>query len=340
MELVNDAERFQFTRLAPGANAEDGADVVAGLTSSPKTLPCKYFYDAAGSVLFEQICETPEYYPTRTERSILARHAGDIAAQTGPCEIVEFGSGAAIKTRLLLDAYAQTADEVHFVPIDVSESALRESSLDLVSRYEALSIRGFSGTYEQALSALHPTPAAARMFIFLGSTIGNFRNAERKALVARISDVMAPGEFFLLGIDRRKDPGIIEAAYNDSQGLTARFNLNILSHLNRRFGGNIAVGAFTHRAAYEPKRHQIEMYLESGKAQKAALRGLGLSVAFAEGESIRTEISKKFDPAELAQEFSALGLAQVALWSDPKEWFSLALFRREGAINRANGAAA
>lgn len=339
MELVNELQRFQFTRLAPSAEARDGADVVAGLTSSPKTLPCKYFYDAAGSHLFEQICETPEYYPTRTERSILTRHAGDIAALTGPCEIVEFGSGTASKTRLLLDAYADGAKEVHFVPIDVSESVLRESSRDLVTRYAALSIRGFSGTYEQALAALHPAPAPARMFVFLGSTIGNFRNAERRAFVARIRDAMATGDYFLLGIDRRKDPAIIETAYNDSQGLTARFNLNILAHLNRRFHGNIVIDNFTHRAFYEPRRFQIEMWLESRVAQQAALADLGLSVGLARGESIRTEISKKFDPVELAAEFTAMGLGQVALWSDRKQWFSLVLFRLEAKVDGGDGAA-
>jgi dimethylhistidine N-methyltransferase len=329
MEFVNDAQRFQFTRLSPAAAAEDGADVVAGLTSTPKTLPCKYFYDAAGSDLFDQICETPEYYPTRTERSILARHADDIAALTGPSEIVELGSGSATKTRLLLDAYAKATDEVHFVPIDVSETVLRESSRDLVAHYDALSIRGYSGTYEQALAALHPPPAPARMFVFLGSTIGNFRNSERAAFVGRIRDVMAQGEYFLLGIDRRKDPAVIEAAYNDSQGLTARFNLNILAHLNQRFRGNIALDNFAHQAVYNTERHQIEMRLESQTAQKAALRDLNFSVGLGKGESIRTEISKKFDPVELAGELAAMGLGQVALWSDHKEWFSLVLFRRE-----------
>ena len=337
MELVNELERFQFTRLAGGgADASDGADVVAGLTSAPKTLPCKYFYDAAGSQLFEQICETPEYYPTRTERSILTRHAGDIAALTGPCEIVELGSGSASKTRLLLDAYAEATDEVHFVPIDVSESILRESSRDLVTRYAALSIRGFSGTYEQALAALHPAPAPARMFVFLGSTLGNFSDSERSAFVARIRDAMTRGDYFLLGIDRRKDAAIIEAAYNDSQGLTARFNLNMLTHLNRRFHGDIAVGEFTHRAVYEPRRHQIEMRLESRVAQTSNLADLGLSVDFAQGEAIRTEISRKFDPVELAREFTTLGLGQAAIWSDDKQWFSLVLFRGEDSASDGN----
>jgi L-histidine N-alpha-methyltransferase len=327
MELVQEAQRFQFTRLSSPSDTEDGADVVAGLSANPKTLPCKYLYDALGSQLFERICDTPEYYPTRTERGILTRNSADIAALTGPCELVELGSGSASKTRILLEAYARRADEVHFVPIDVSESILRQSSRDLVDRYDGLSIRGFSGTYEQALEALHPAPAPARMFIFLGSTIGNFSAAERAQFMAQIRAAMAPGEYFLLGVDRRKDPAIIEAAYNDAEGLTARFNLNLLSHLNRRFHGDFIVANFAHRAIYETQRHQIEIYLDSLADQQVTLLDLGLSVPVAKGEAIRTEISKKFDPGELAAEFAPLGLDHAATWSDDKEWFSLLLFR-------------
>ena len=327
MELVKDAQRFQFTRLAPAEEADDGADVVAGLESTPKTLPCKYFYDAAGSALFERICETPEYYPTRTERGILTKHAPDIAALTGPCELVELGSGSASKTRILLDAYAINGNEVHFVPIDVSESILRESSRDLINRYDGLSIRGFSGTYEQALAALHPAPAPARMFVFLGSTIGNFGNRERARFVDHMRGAMAEGEYFLLGVDRRKDPATIEAAYNDKAGFTAAFNINMLDHLNRRFHGDFVTQNFTHCAFYEPRRHQIEMHLESLTNQEVVLGDLGLSVSIKEGETVRTEISKKFDPGELTAEFDALGFSHRATWSDDREWFSLMLFR-------------
>jgi dimethylhistidine N-methyltransferase len=338
MEQVIELQRFQFTRLTRGPAADDGADVAAGLTSQPKTLPCKYFYDAAGSALFEQICGTPEYYPTRTERAILAANAGNIAALTGPCEIVELGSGSASKTRLLLDAYAMGAGQVHFAPIDVSENILRESSRDLVNQYDALSIRGYLGSYEQALAALHPTPAPARMFVFLGSTIGNFRNSDRAAFMGRIGDAMMPDDYFLLGIDRRKDRAIIEAAYNDSQGITARFNLNILVHLNRRFHGDFAVDAFTHRATYEATSDQIEMRLESRVAQKANLTDLDLTVSFDQGERILTEISKKFDPAEITGEFAAMGLDRVDMWSDDKQWFSLMLFQRAATLGGGNGA--
>lgn len=339
MELVKDAQRFQFTRLAPAEEADDGADVMAGLESTPKTLPCRYFYDAEGSALFERICETPEYYPTRTERDILIEHAGDIAALTGPCELVELGSGSASKTRILLDAYADTANEVHFVPIDVSESILRESSRDLLNRYDGLSIRGFSGTYEQALANLHPAPAPARMFIFLGSTIGNFRDRERVGFLARIQGAMTAGEYFLLGVDHRKDPAIIEAAYNDEAGLTAEFNVNMLAHLNRRFHGNFVTRNFVHQAFYEPRRHQIEMHLGSLTTQEVVLRDLDLSVTLGEGETIRTEISKKFDPAELAAEFGALGFSHRATWADDRAWFSVMLFHLEDTETGKTGAA-
>jgi len=329
MELVQDAERFQFTRLAPAEETDDGADVVAGLQATPKTLPCRYFYDTAGSALFERICQTPEYYPTRTERGILAEHAGDIAALTGPCELVELGSGSASKTRILLDAYAINGNEVHFVPIDVSESILRESCRELITRYDELSIRGFSGTYEQALAALPPAVAPSRMFVFLGSTIGNFGNQDRALFLARIRDAMTTGEYFLLGVDRRKDPAIIEAAYNDRAGLTAAFNLNMLAHLNKRFDADFSIPKFSHRAFYNSRRHQIEMHLESLTDQVVMLGDLALTARIAKGETIRTEISKKFDAAVLVAEHGALGFSHQATWSDDKEWFSLMLFRFE-----------
>lgn len=337
MELVHDVQRFQFTRLSPPSDSEDGADVVAGLEAEPKALPCKYFYDAVGSQLFERICKTPEYYPTRTERGILVHHAADIAALTGPCEIVELGSGSASKTRILLEAYSREADQVHFVPIDVSESILRASSRALVDQFDALSIRGFSGTYEQALAHLHPAPAPARMFVFLGSTIGNFEAEERTRFVAQVQGAMAEGEYFLLGIDRRKDPAVIEAAYNDADGLTARFNLNMLAHLNRRFHGDFEIAHFAHRAVYETRRHQVEIYLDSLAHQEVTLLDLDLTVDLAAGEPIRTEISKKFDPTGLADEFAALGLDHAATWSDAREWFSLMLFRSGARGEGAHG---
>lgn len=331
MEIIQDDERLTLTRLTTEAGDEDGSDVVAGLSAPQKTLPCKYFYDETGSELFERICATPEYYPTRTERAILSDCAAEIAEVTGPCELVELGSGSARKTRVLLEAYAEAADDVAFAPIDVSEEILLESSEALVDRFPGLSVHAYSGTYEDALANLHEPDAPQRMFIFLGSTIGNFNDEARSAFLARVRAAMAPGDFFLLGVDRQKDPAIIEAAYNDSEGLTARFNRNILAHLNARFDGDFDPDAFTHRAFYDRRLKRIEMHLVSDMAQDARLCDLDLDVDFAAGETIHTEISQKFDPASLGGELARIGLHATAMWSDSRDWFSLMLLSANGA---------
>lgn len=334
MEIIQDDERLTLTRLTTDAEADDGSDVVAGLGAAQKRLPCRYFYDETGSELFERICETPEYYPTRTERAILSGCAAEIADVTGPCELVELGSGSATKTRVLLEAYAEVEDGVAFAPIDVSEEILLESSEALVDQFPGLSVRAYSGTYEDALTNLHEPDAPQRMFIFLGSTLGNFTDDARKAFLARVRRAMAPGDFFLLGIDRQKDPAIIEAAYNDAEGLTARFNRNILSHLNARFDGDFDPEAFTHRAFYDRRLHCVEMHLVSDLAQGARLDHLDLDVDFAVGESIHTEISQKFDPASLGNELAGLGLETTAIWSDPRDWFSLMLLSADGVATQ------
>lgn len=328
MDSAKEEERLSVTRLDTTEEPDDGADVAEGLTARPKRLPCKYFYDAHGSDLFEDICATEEYYPTRTERRILETHAADIAAATGPVELVELGSGSARKTRVLLSAYSAANDEVHFAPIDVSGDMLEESSRRLVKRFDDLTIRGIAGTYEAALDVLHPAPAPHRMFLFLGSTIGNFEDADRAGFIARIHDAMAPGDYFLLGFDRIKDRAVLHAAYNDAAGVTAAFNLNILMHLNARFGGDFDVGRFRHVAFFNEDESRIEMHLESLADQRVRLDDLDLEVSFARGERIHTEISKKFDHDALADELRAAGFSRVATWSDAREWFSLMLLTR------------
>ncbi len=328
MDIRADAQRFSLTHLATAAEPDDGADVVAGLRATPKTLPCKYFYDAVGSELFERICATEAYYPTRTERAILQAHADDIAAATGPVELVELGSGSAVKTRVLLRAYSAAHDEVHFAPIDVSGTMLEASSRKLVDRFDELTIRGIAGTYEAALDALHPAPAPHRLFLFLGSTIGNFDAQERSDFIDRIYDAMMPGDFFLLGFDRIKDRAVLEEAYNDKEGITAAFNLNILAHLNARFHGNFRPARFRHVAFFNDDLSRIEMHLESREAQQVELADLGLATSFAAGERIHTEISTKFPPDTLSAELADHGFARVTEWSDPREWFSLMLLER------------
>ncbi len=327
---IVEGPRFQLTRIDHAETADDGADVVAGLTAAQKWLPCKYFYDARGSELFERICATPEYYPTRTERSILKAYAGEIAEATGPVEIVELGSGSAVKTRLLLEAYSARAPQVHFAPIDVSGEMLADSARALIARYDDLTIRGIEGTYEDALAALHPAPDGRRMFLFLGSTIGNFNEDERAGFLRHIHAAMLPGDFFLLGCDRIKDEDVLHAAYNDGEGVTAAFNRNMLAHLNARFHGDFRPSRFRHVAFWNTGASRIEMHLESDRDQSARLDDLDLDVAFQAGERIHTEISRKFDVDALRDELSALGFVPRATWSDEKDWFSLTLFSRGG----------
>jgi L-histidine Nalpha-methyltransferase len=303
----------------------DGEDVIQGLTKNPKTLPAKYFYDSRGSQLFEQICELPEYYPTRTEASILRQYAGEIARITGDCELVELGSGSSTKTRLLLNAYQSRNYSCKYVPVDVSASILKESALQLQVEYPALYVQGLIGTYEQALAQLTPASLPARMIFFLGSSLGNFTPQECDVLLNQIKDVLAPGDYFLLGIDLQKSQQILEAAYNDSQGITAAFNLNMLDHLNWRFQGDFDTNLFTHQAIYNQQENQIEMYLHCQTSHVVNLEKLGLNVTWKTGESILTEISRKFDLDTVEKELDSKGLKTIKSFTDPQKWFGLIL---------------
>lgn len=303
----------------------DGEDVIQGLTQIPKTLPAKYFYDARGSELFEQICDLPEYYPTRTEAAILRQYADEIAQITGVCELVELGSGSSTKTRLLLDAYQNLGHSSKYVPIDVSESILQSSAIQLQKDYPNLQIEAFVGTYEQALAQFQPTFFPARMIFFLGSSIGNFNPQECDRFLQQVTTVLAPGDYFLIGIDLQKPKPILEAAYNDVQGVTAAFNLNILSHLNWRFQANFDLNLFTHQAIYNQADAQIEMHLYSQASHSVSLNDLNLDISFQAGESILTEISRKFDLGTIQAQLAAKGLNTVRIWTDEQQWFGLIL---------------
>lgn len=323
-----DSDKFRWTEFPPDPEeVDDGHDVVEGLSEPQKTLPPKYFYDAHGSQLFEKICDTPEYYPTRTEEQILAYRAPQLVDLTGPCELIELGSGSARKTRALIEAYLDKGVPVRFLPVDVSGSILKESSRELVSQYPELEIWGLIGTYEQALSLLPPRELSARMMIFLGSTIGNLTDDETASFLSRSARALKAGEYFLIGFDLQKDPAVLEAAYNDADGVTADFNLNILRHLNRRYGGDLDPAGFEHLAFYNREEHRIEMHLKSRADQHASLEGLGLEVDFEKGETIRTEISRKFSVEGMVETFDAQGFDLVQHWTDPNDWFALALFQ-------------
>jgi len=307
------------------SNLSQGVDVVSGLTQVPKTLPSHYFYDDRGSELFEKICALAEYYPTRTETTILQTCALEIAAATGPCELVELGSGSATKTRLLLDAYRQSDYPLRYMPIDVSGGMLERSAHELLVSYPTLQVHGLVGTYELALQQLPTTHLPTRMLLFLGSTLGNLNPQACQTFFTQITTALQPGEFFLLGVDLQKSQEQLEAAYNDALGVTAKFNLNMLQHLNWRFAGNFDLSQFQHWAFYNEPQHQIEMHLKSLKDQTVQLQALDLHIAFSAGETILTEISRKFDLAKIQQDLLAQSLAPVQVWTDPHNWFGLLL---------------
>jgi L-histidine Nalpha-methyltransferase len=325
--MIDYHSRLTLERLELADRAESGLDVLAGLNAYPKTLPSKYFYDDRGSELFEQICEQPEYYPTRTEAKILAESADEIAQFTGACEIVELGSGSSIKTRILLDAYRDRSLPLFYIPTDISAGILESSAEALIDDYPSLKVHGLAGAYEQALAHLSLMRRSRRMICFLGSTMGNFNPQEFDLFLTEIAQALQPGEFFLLGVDLQKSAEILEPAYSDRQGITAAFNLNILNHLNRKFAGDFDPGQFKHYAFYNLAEHQIEMHLVSQVDQEVSLE-VGSEkhlFRFLAGETIQTEISRKFDLGDLSDKLKNKGLNKVKIWTDPHQWFGLIL---------------
>lgn len=299
-------------------------DVRAGLTASPKELPPKYFYDDRGSELFDEITRLPEYYPTRAERTILERHADDLAVRCGADTLVELGSGTSEKTRLLLDALARAGSLERFVPFDVSEATLRAAADAVASEY-GVGVHAVVGDFERHLDRI--PRGGRRMVAFLGSTIGNLTPAARSAFLATIADGLGPDDTFLLGTDLVKDPDRLVAAYDDAAGVTAAFNRNVLHVVNRSLHADFDPDAFTHVAVWNADAEWIEMWLRSETAATVRVRDLDLTVAFGAGEAIRTEISAKFRPAGVVAELGAAGLVVEATWTDPAGDFALTLAR-------------
>ncbi len=314
-------------RLPPGFLAEAlRADARAGLTASPKSLPPKWFYDAQGSALFDKITELPEYYPTRAEREILQAEAARIAGQTRARTLVELGSGSSDKTRLLLDALRAAGTLRCYVPVDVSESALVAAGDALSAEYPGLEVRAVVSDFEEHLGLPDGDDAPApRLVAFLGSTIGNLLPDQRAAFLARVRNGMRAGDFFLLGTDLVKDQATLIAAYDDASGVTADFNKNVLAVLNTELGADFDQDEFEHVAAWDAKAEWIEMRLRSVTAQTVHLPGLGLTVDFAAGEEMRTEVSAKFRPEGVAAELAAAGFAMRSWWTDPAARFGLSL---------------
>ncbi|MEU0554848.1 L-histidine N(alpha)-methyltransferase [Dactylosporangium sp. NPDC006015] len=299
------------------------ADARAGLTATPKTLPPKYFYDARGSELFEEITRLPEYYPTRAERSILADRASSIARITGAKTLVELGSGSSEKTRLLLDALRDAGTLGSFAPLDVSASALRDAVRTLRTAYPDLHIHGIVADFVNHLETLPDT--GDRLVAFLGGTIGNFTPAERAPFLAALRARLNPGEWFLLGADLVKSPSVLVPAYDDAAGVTAEFNRNVLHVLNRTLDADFDVAAFEHVALWDPTNEWIEMRLRSTTAQQVHVAALDLTVTFTAGEELRTEVSAKFHQSGLTAELTAAGFSARHWWTDPAQRFALTL---------------
>jgi L-histidine N-alpha-methyltransferase len=302
------------------------ADALAGLTATPKALPPKWFYDAQGSALFEKITELPEYYPTRAERAILRSVAPEVAALTGATTLVEIGSGSSDKTRLLLSALRDAGTLRGYVPVDVSESAVVAAGDALAAEYPGLAVHAVVADFENYLGVPAADAAAGpRLVAFLGSTIGNMVPDERAVFLRRVRDQLRPGDAFLLGTDLVKDPEVLVAAYDDSAGVTAAFNKNVLAVLNAELGADFDLDTFEHVAAWDAGREWIEMRLRATSAQSVRVADLGLTVEFAEGEEMRTEVSAKFREAGVAGELAGAGLALRTWWTDPGGQFGLSL---------------
>ncbi|MEU9328944.1 L-histidine N(alpha)-methyltransferase [Streptomyces canus] len=313
---------FLLTRTLPEDATEAAlrADVLKGLTHTPKTLPPKWFYDAHGSELFEQITELPEYYPTRAEREILVSRSGEIAAATGARTLVELGSGSSEKTRYLLDALTGLHT---YVPVDVSESALTQAGHALIAQRPELSVHALIADFTGGLTL--PGTPGPRLVAFLGGTIGNLLPVERAAFLASVHALLSPGDALLLGTDLVKDENVLVRAYDDAAGVTAAFNKNVLTVVNRELGADFDPGAFDHVALWDAENEWIEMRLRSRTEQTVKVPALDLAVDFAADEELHTEISAKFRKEGVRAELAAVGLELAHWWTDSEGRFALSL---------------
>lgn len=301
-------------------------DVREGLLSDPPNLHPKYFYDAAGSELFDRICELPEYYPTRTEESILAARGADIVDAAAATALVELGSGSSLKTEHLLRPLLASMGEALYVPIDFSEAAVREACVRLVGEHPGLCVHGVIGDFEKHLGGLPESDA--RLIAFLGGTIGNFTPSRMRFFLRRLELLMSPADSLLVGIDLVKDKAELEAAYNDSAGVTAEFNRNVLASINRSLGGDFDLAAWDHVAFFDEQNSWIEMRLRSNRPQVVRIAAIDTTLDFAAGDEIRTEISRKFTRDGFAADLRHSGLVLREWYTDERERFALALAQR------------
>ncbi len=320
-------ERLTIRNLETTRDVPDlAADVRGGLSSTRKRLPPKYFYDKRGSWLFEQICETPEYYPTRLEDSLLARYASQIIDLVRPETILEFGSGSSRKTVHLLEACDALGCYCRYQPLDVCGEMLLDAGQRLVNRHDWLTIDAMVGDYCSGLKSV-PTSNGPRLFLFLGGTLGNFNECEAEQFLRDLRAVMRNQDWFFLGADRVKDIKVLNAAYNDAQGYTAAFNLNVLEVINRELGAEFDLGAFIHLAEFNNAESCIEMHLQSKKRQSVYIRDLDMVVTFDDKETILTEISRKFTRRSLTLLLQVSGFSIERHYAPDNDYYSLLLAR-------------
>lgn len=333
------SHRFSLRRLlgeVPANRAAPGfaEDVRRGLTASPKFLLPKYLYDDLGSRLFAAICALPEYYLARVESEILAARAKEVLSFVkGPLRLLELGSGDAEKTPLLIQEILESQEDLHYLPVDISESAVAAGGERLLQAYPELRITAFVADYQSGLRSLARSPAGRplsqgserTLALFLGTTLGNLEPPEQRALLRDLRAVLRPGDALLLGVDLKKPAHLLLPAYDDPLGVTAAFNLNLLVRINRELGGAFEIGRFRHRALYDAERGRIEMRIESLEAQTVPVRSLGIEVPFAAGETIHTESSYRFDRGQLEALGRETGFALRRGWTDPEKRYGLFL---------------
>lgn len=298
-------------------------DILHGMSQAQKSIPAKYFYDARGSQLFEEICRTPEYYPTETELSILDKSAGSIMQffSAGAGSLVELGSGSNRKVRKLLDAVSPSdRPQIRYVPVDISQSCLLESAIELRNEYDGLQVLGVVADFTEHMEVL---PRGRKLIAFFGSTIGNFTGEEAVVLLRRVREVMNPEDRLLLGMDMVKPIAILEAAYNDREGFTREFNRNILHHVNSELKANFDPKSFEHVAFFNAREERVEMHLRAQHLMRVHIEDLRMSVKIKEGETIHTEICRKFSPKSAGLLFDRAGLSIARSFFDPRGWFSL-----------------
>lgn len=332
MDLALTGNRFQIQQLsAQDASEVLNQDVQEGLFERPRSLPPKYFYDDEGSKIFDAICKTQDYYPTRTESTLLQNHAQEIIDLVKPSACVELGAGTSTKTEILLSEVCDRLDDAgkfNYLSIDVCYEVLVESAQRLLSKFNNLIIKSIAGEYAPAIRAVSELDGPA-LYAFIGSSIANFSEAESIELLSAVASKMVLDDYFLIGMDRVKDKEILERAYDDSEGVTARFNLNVLNVLNYKLGANFDLSNFSHQAVYNEQKNQIEMYLVSQCKQEVNFPRLDKFITLEKDEKILTEISRKYTKASIRDLLGRSGLKEVMHFESENEYFSLVLAKKE-----------